>query len=87
MEPQKSAWDWVDDAARAIGITSENLRKMHDRGAVPPRWHAQITRKLAEMGIQIDLEFFERLTPLDRPKRRANGSSAESARRPKVATG
>lgn len=69
MELQKTAWDHIDEIAAEIGVTPENLRKWHERGGIPPRWHARITRKLADRQILVDLDFFDSLAPPNRPKR------------------
>lgn len=64
MEPQKTAWDLIDEiAANELDVKHETLRKWHERGGVPPRWHARITRKLADRQIIVDLDFFDRLAP------------------------
>lgn len=76
MEPQKTAWDLIDEiATKELSITDENLRKWHERGGVPPRWHAKITRKLADRQIMVDLDFFDRLAPPTRPKRGRRATS------------
>lgn len=63
MAFQKPAWDLIDETAIEIGVTEENLRKWHERGGVPPKWHASIVRGFQKRGFLVELDFFDSLPP------------------------
>ena len=73
MELQKSPWDLIDEAATEEGVKEGAIRKWKDRGRVPPRWHIILIQRFAAKGILVGLDFFNILTPPEKPERRPAG--------------
>jgi hypothetical protein len=62
MSKEPDIWSRIEKVAPGVpDLTADNLKKMRQRGTVPPKWHYPLVTKAPDYGVRISYDELNKL--------------------------